>query len=389
MPLYQQKKYILNSRPKDLKPEEEVFIVQQTKECFRDYKDYIAKVFTYSSQQWSCEVTGKDGLTYSEAVSSEREASKLHVQSLKENMKCITNAAKKGERSDKKSSLSTISGPNANKRTFDKVLSRTAGKDLTQRTLTCFAKNTGHSKQLICNSKPIKQVVKSGAKRKGSPEVEILLELKLKSKSDLSSPKDTSAKEKTKKAKKLTTFQTHFDVDDAKSNSTKNVHSNEKELKIIKKNASKGQQTLSQMFKNSSLNDADIKREVGKVRSKTVTYSNQGERARNGNRKPLVTTFSKSHFAAKVSLSPSLKPVNVPEELRKEYGDLLMITEFVYFYGKFLSQDRDIVHSRPVGLRFDERAKQDLRGCFVRFSSGAAERPWSKEDGERVCRLGN
>lgn len=38
MPLYQQKKYILNSRPKDLKPEEEVFIVQQTKECFRDYK---------------------------------------------------------------------------------------------------------------------------------------------------------------------------------------------------------------------------------------------------------------------------------------------------------------------------------------------------------------
>lgn len=56
-------------------------------------------------------------------------------------------------------------------------------------------------------------------------------------------------------------------------------------------------------------------------------------------------TFSKSHFAAKVSLSPSLKPVNVPEELRKEYGDLLMITEFVYFYGKFLSQDRDIVHT--------------------------------------------
>lgn len=120
-----------------------------------------------------------------------------------------------------RSSLSTISGPNANKRTFGKVLSRTAGKDLTQRTLTCFAKNTGHSKQLICNSKPIKQVVKSGAKRKGSPEVEILLEPKLKSKSNLPSPKDTSAKEKTKKAKKLTTFQTHFDVDDAKSNSTK------------------------------------------------------------------------------------------------------------------------------------------------------------------------
>ena len=38
--------------------------------------EYIAKVFLYSSQNWSCQYTGKSSLTYNEALSSEKEALK-------------------------------------------------------------------------------------------------------------------------------------------------------------------------------------------------------------------------------------------------------------------------------------------------------------------------
>ena len=39
---------------------------------------------------------------------------------------------------------------------------------------------------------------------------------------------------------------------------------------------------------------------------------------------------------------PSPKPVSVPEELRNYYADVLMITEFIHFYGNFLSTDGDL-----------------------------------------------
>ena len=32
----------------------------------------------------------------------------------------------------------------------------------------------------------------------------------------------------------------------------------------------------------------------------------------------------------------------VPEQLRRYYGDILMITEFIHFYGNFLSHDGDL-----------------------------------------------
>ena len=39
---------------------------------------------------------------------------------------------------------------------------------------------------------------------------------------------------------------------------------------------------------------------------------------------------------------PSPKAAIVPEQLRRYYGDILMITEFIHLYGKFLSQDTEL-----------------------------------------------
>ena len=39
---------------------------------------------------------------------------------------------------------------------------------------------------------------------------------------------------------------------------------------------------------------------------------------------------------------PSPKSVSVPEELRRCYADVLMMTEFIHFYGSFLSSDGDL-----------------------------------------------
>ena len=42
---------------------------------------------------------------------------------------------------------------------------------------------------------------------------------------------------------------------------------------------------------------------------------------------------------------PSPKPVEVPEPLRQHYGNVLMVTEFVHFFGNFLYQDGDLKYS--------------------------------------------
>uniref|UniRef100_A0A1B0AGK0 Bromodomain adjacent to zinc finger domain protein 1A n=1 Tax=Glossina pallidipes TaxID=7398 RepID=A0A1B0AGK0_GLOPL len=55
---------------------EEVFFCEVTKEIFRDYEDYFRHVMAINSTVWQCEATGKDNLTYAEALKSERKARK-------------------------------------------------------------------------------------------------------------------------------------------------------------------------------------------------------------------------------------------------------------------------------------------------------------------------
>lgn len=55
---------------------EKVFFCELTKEIFRNYEDYFQRVMLLNSTIWSCAETGKQNLTYSEALKSERRARK-------------------------------------------------------------------------------------------------------------------------------------------------------------------------------------------------------------------------------------------------------------------------------------------------------------------------
>ncbi|ALC46588.1 Acf1 [Drosophila busckii] len=57
-----------------------VFCCYITKRIFRDYDDYFRHVMAINSTVWQCEATGKDGLTYEEAMKSERAAHKKMEQ---------------------------------------------------------------------------------------------------------------------------------------------------------------------------------------------------------------------------------------------------------------------------------------------------------------------
>ncbi|KAM7359958.1 ATP-dependent chromatin assembly factor large subunit [Cochliomyia hominivorax] len=55
---------------------EEVFFCEVTKEIFRQYEDYFRHVMAINATVWQCEATGKDNLTYAEALKSEKRARK-------------------------------------------------------------------------------------------------------------------------------------------------------------------------------------------------------------------------------------------------------------------------------------------------------------------------
>lgn len=60
-------------------PDAQVYYLEQTGEIFQSYEAYAARMSFYHSKQFQCEVTGKSGLDYFEALSSERqEATVLH-----------------------------------------------------------------------------------------------------------------------------------------------------------------------------------------------------------------------------------------------------------------------------------------------------------------------
>ncbi|XP_075149070.1 ATP-dependent chromatin assembly factor large subunit [Haematobia irritans] len=55
---------------------EDVFFCEVTKEIFKEYEDYFRHVMAINSTVWQCEATGRDNLTYAEALKSERRARK-------------------------------------------------------------------------------------------------------------------------------------------------------------------------------------------------------------------------------------------------------------------------------------------------------------------------
>ncbi|CAG9857878.1 unnamed protein product [Phyllotreta striolata] len=57
-----------------LRDDEEVFYCEITNEIFRDYEEFAERMFLYNSMVWTCSMTGKQNLTYQEALESEENA---------------------------------------------------------------------------------------------------------------------------------------------------------------------------------------------------------------------------------------------------------------------------------------------------------------------------
>ncbi|XP_046873404.1 bromodomain adjacent to zinc finger domain protein 1A isoform X2 [Hypomesus transpacificus] len=74
MPLLHRKPFVRQKPPADLKPDEEVFLCRVTHEIFRNYDEFFERTILCNSLVWSCALTGKPGLTYLEAVESEKKA---------------------------------------------------------------------------------------------------------------------------------------------------------------------------------------------------------------------------------------------------------------------------------------------------------------------------
>ncbi|XP_040925176.1 bromodomain adjacent to zinc finger domain protein 1A isoform X2 [Betta splendens] len=74
MPLLHRKAFIRQKPPADLRPDEEVFLCKITHEVFRTYDEFFERTILCNSLVWSCALTGRAGLTYLEAVESERRA---------------------------------------------------------------------------------------------------------------------------------------------------------------------------------------------------------------------------------------------------------------------------------------------------------------------------
>ncbi|NWU94746.1 BAZ1A protein, partial [Upupa epops] len=83
MPLLHRKPFVRVKPPTDLRPDERVFHCKVTNEVFRNYDAFFERTILCNSLVWSCAVTGKPGLTYQEALESERKA-RYNLQSFPE-----------------------------------------------------------------------------------------------------------------------------------------------------------------------------------------------------------------------------------------------------------------------------------------------------------------
>ncbi|XP_006454475.1 hypothetical protein AGABI2DRAFT_197646 [Agaricus bisporus var. bisporus H97] len=87
MPTCRRKRVVLTEPTEELvraletDPGREVFYLEETGEIFETYESYAARMSFYRLKQFQCEVTGKSGLDYFQAVESERqEARTMHAR---------------------------------------------------------------------------------------------------------------------------------------------------------------------------------------------------------------------------------------------------------------------------------------------------------------------
>eukprot|EP00118_Oscarella_pearsei_P010139 m.60992 g.60992 ORF g.60992 m.60992 type:complete len:1325 (+) comp34963_c0_seq2:1074-5048(+) len=76
MPLFGRKHIGILSPPDGLSPDEEVFVIEETKEAFRTYQDYLRRLDLYKLPGWTCKLTNRTNLTYFNALKSEETARK-------------------------------------------------------------------------------------------------------------------------------------------------------------------------------------------------------------------------------------------------------------------------------------------------------------------------
>lgn len=103
MPLYGKHPFIRQKPPADLKPNDEVFFCKITNEGFRNYDEYFARVILCNSLVWTCSLTGKPGLTYQDALSSEEHALKILASfpaALRKPLLYIANLTRRGRLAD-------------------------------------------------------------------------------------------------------------------------------------------------------------------------------------------------------------------------------------------------------------------------------------------------
>ncbi|CAG8432948.1 9866_t:CDS:10 [Diversispora eburnea] len=75
MPLYARKQIHLVPKPKlnlSKNANHQVWVISYTSEIFLSYQDYLKRIALYEKRIWQCVVTGKQGLTYHEALESEK-----------------------------------------------------------------------------------------------------------------------------------------------------------------------------------------------------------------------------------------------------------------------------------------------------------------------------
>uniref|UniRef100_A0AAF5RW45 Bromodomain containing protein n=1 Tax=Wuchereria bancrofti TaxID=6293 RepID=A0AAF5RW45_WUCBA len=74
MPSLGRKQFRPSPCPVGLKPDDKVFYLPLTNEIFTSYDDFFQRQISLSSMVWTCSVTGKTGLTFEEALDSEKNA---------------------------------------------------------------------------------------------------------------------------------------------------------------------------------------------------------------------------------------------------------------------------------------------------------------------------
>ncbi|KAL0819369.1 hypothetical protein ABMA28_007492 [Loxostege sticticalis] len=77
MPLLKRKAFEKSTASEYLRDDDEVFHCEITDEIFKDYEEYCERIILVNSMVWTCEMTGKNNLTYAEALESEKAARKL------------------------------------------------------------------------------------------------------------------------------------------------------------------------------------------------------------------------------------------------------------------------------------------------------------------------